>query len=96
MTPLPAQMKQFIAVALAAVATAIDYPGDYCCTLYGDWYLGTSLGSKTICISGPETGDAGQWFDLATEGFDNLMYSYWCGSYVYAEFGWGYEGDYRA
>ena len=45
-------MKEFIAaVALAAVASAIDYPGDYCCTLYGDWYFKTGYGTKSICIS---------------------------------------------
>ena len=25
-----------------------------------------------------------------------MMYSYWCGAKIYAEFNWDYPGDYRA
>ena len=81
-------MKEFIAaVALAAVASAIDYPGDHCCTLYGDEYRKTGEGTKTktLCIS-EETDAAGEWFNLKTEEFDDKMYSYWCGAKIYAEF----------
>ena len=79
-------MKEFIAaVALAAVASAIDYPGNHCCTLYGDWEFKTGYGTKTLCIS-EETDAAGEWFNLKTEGFDDKMYSYWCGAKIYAEF----------
>ena len=79
-------MKEFIAaVALASVASAIDYPGDNCCTLYGDWHLKTGDGTKTLCID-EQTPVEGKWFNLKTEGFDDKMYSYWCGAKIYAEF----------
>ena len=89
-------MKQFIAVALAAVASAIDYPGDYCCALFGNWYLATDYGYTTLCID-ESTGPEGRFFRLADYSFDYKMYSYWCGSNIYAEFNWYAEqGAYRA
>ena len=63
--------------------------------LYGDWGFGTGYGTKSICIS-ESTDAAGEWFDLAALGFDNKMYSYWCGSHVFAEFGFNPPGGYRA
>ena len=40
----------YIVVALAAVARALNYPGDLCCTLYADEDLSTADGFKTLCI----------------------------------------------
>ena len=85
-------MKYFVAAALAAVASALDYPGDYCCSLYSSWNYGGS--SASVCINA-DTGSGGKWFNLSDVGFDNILYSYWCGSKVLYEFGWGYQGEYR-
>ena len=87
--------NHFIALAIAAVARALEYPGDLCCTLYADEDLSTSDGFKTLCID-EQTPEEGKWFNLRTEGFDNKMESYWCGARIYAEFNYDYPNDYRA
>ena len=86
-------MNNLFSIALfTTVASALDYPGNNCCQLFGrENYAGASV---KLCIGG-DVGPEGQWFNLEEEGFDDSMYSYWCGSKITYEFGWDYPGDYH-
>ena len=59
----------------------VNYPGDFCCTLFEDPYLrGAQL---TLCHDGDGTTKS---FDLAGEFMDKRMSSYYCGKNVAYDF----------
>ena len=85
----------FAVQAFGKDVNSLDYPGDYCCTLWEA--AGYEWSSVNLCL--PTDSDTGiptkddETFLLKNYGFDNIMSSWWCGKYVSYDFCVNETGD---